>query len=47
MILRHPNARYLRDSPLPLIERNPLRFWKGAALTLAVGWAVSVWWLLR
>ena len=26
--LRHPNARYLNPSVTPLIERNPLLFWK-------------------
>jgi serine/threonine protein phosphatase PrpC len=26
--LRHPNAKYLNASPTPLMERNPLLFWK-------------------
>jgi ribosomal protein L39E len=26
--LRHPNASYLNSSATPLIERNPLLFWK-------------------
>src|SRR3954468_10880480 len=26
--LRHPNAKYLNASTMPLIERNPLLFWK-------------------
>jgi serine/threonine protein phosphatase PrpC len=26
--LRHPNAKYLNASPAPLMERNPLLFWK-------------------
>ena len=32
--LRHPNAKYL-DSATPLIERNPLLFWKCATVILA------------
>ena len=34
--LRHPNARYLNASPTPLIERDPLLFWKGLSAILAV-----------
>lgn len=33
--LRHPNARYLKSSAAPLIERNPLLFWKSLAAILA------------
>jgi hypothetical protein len=33
--LRHPNAKYLNSSATPLIERNPLLFWKGLAAILA------------
>ncbi len=33
--LRHPNARYLNASPTPLIERDPLLFWKGLSAILA------------
>jgi serine/threonine protein phosphatase PrpC len=33
--LRHPNARYLNSSAPPLIERNPLLFWKSLAALLA------------
>jgi serine/threonine protein phosphatase PrpC len=32
--LRHPNERFLRSSAAPLIERNPLLFWKGLSLLL-------------
>lgn len=35
--LRHPNQAYLRKTRPPLIERNPLLFWKGVALLLALG----------
>ncbi|CAN5168077.1 bifunctional protein-serine/threonine kinase/phosphatase [soil metagenome] len=34
--LRHPNASYLDTRPVPLLERNPLMFWKGVTLVLAV-----------
>jgi serine/threonine protein phosphatase PrpC len=33
--LRHPNASYLNPSLTPLIERNPLLFWKCTAAILA------------
>ena len=33
--LRRPDERFLRTSPAPLIERNPLLFWKGLSFILA------------
>jgi serine/threonine protein phosphatase PrpC len=33
--LRHPNEAFLRSSSAPLIERNPLLFWKGLSFVLA------------
>jgi len=33
--LRNPNARYLNAPPTPLIERDPLLFWKGLSAILA------------
>jgi len=33
--LRHPREAFLRTSPLPLMERHPLLFWKGLSLVLA------------
>src|SRR5256885_6832371 len=33
--LRHPNANYLSTSSTPLIERNPLLFWKSTTIVLA------------
>ncbi len=33
--LRHPNAKYLNASAKPLIERNPLLFWKCTTVILA------------
>jgi serine/threonine protein phosphatase PrpC len=34
--LRHPNRKFLIVSPTPLIERNPLLFWKCVSLALLV-----------
>jgi serine/threonine protein kinase len=34
--LRHPNANYLATSSTPLIERNPLLFWKSTTVVLAL-----------
>jgi len=34
--LRHPNANYLATSSTPLIERNPLLFWKCTTVVLAL-----------
>jgi hypothetical protein len=32
--LRHPSERYLAASRAPLLERNPLLFWKATTLAL-------------
>ena len=34
--LRHPNPKYLNSSATPLIERNPLLFWKSTTALLAL-----------
>ena len=34
--LRNPNAKYLATSSTPLIERNPVLFWKCTTLMLAL-----------
>jgi serine/threonine protein phosphatase PrpC len=34
--LRTPNANYVKTSASPLIERNPLLFWKGMTVVLAI-----------
>ncbi|MDH5632234.1 MAG: bifunctional protein-serine/threonine kinase/phosphatase [Gammaproteobacteria bacterium] len=34
--LRHPNPRYLRQERAPLLERNPVLFWQGVSLCLAL-----------
>lgn len=45
--LRHPNPVFARSTPRPLIERDPVRFWQGVAALTALGWAATLWWLLR
>ena len=34
--LRQPNANYVKSSAAPLIERNPLLFWKSTTIVLAL-----------
>ena len=34
--LRQPNANYVRNSSTPLIERNPVLFWKTTTVVLAL-----------
>lgn len=34
--LRHPNKAFLSKSRPPLLERNPVKFWKGLSLMLAL-----------
>lgn len=41
--LRHPNKAYLDQSRAPLMERNPLAFWKGLSFTLAIIIMVLLW----
>ena len=33
--LRHPKDEFLRVGAVPLLERNPVRFWQGVSLALA------------
>jgi serine/threonine protein phosphatase PrpC/ribosomal protein L39E len=40
--LRHPNASYVSRTRAPLLERNPIAFWRGLALILAVALIVSL-----
>jgi serine/threonine protein phosphatase PrpC/predicted Ser/Thr protein kinase len=42
--LRHPNANYLATSSTPLIERNPLLFWKTTSIALALVVIVLLAW---
>ena len=46
--LKKPNPAFVRSTrDLPLIERNPLCFWKWLAAMLAVAWLVTLWLLLN
>jgi serine/threonine protein phosphatase PrpC len=45
--LRKPNPRYTREEPLPLHQRDPLRFWQAASLALALLEALTLWLWLR
>ncbi len=45
--LSHPNPNYLERELKPLIERNPVGFWKGLAALLAVGNLALAYWLAR
>ncbi len=45
--LHHPNPVYLNETPRPLIEREPVRFWKGVAGLLAAALAVAIGFLVR
>jgi serine/threonine protein kinase len=40
--LRHPNAAYLDRTRAPLLERNPVAFWRSVALILAVALVVAL-----
>jgi len=40
--LRHPNAAYLERTRAPLLERNPVAFWRGLALLLAAALVISL-----
>ena len=45
--LKHPNARFLQEGHRPLIERDPVRFWKGVAGILLLVELLTLWWLVR
>ena len=45
--LKHPNARFLQDGHRPLIERDPVRFWKGTTAVLVALQIATLWWLFR
>jgi len=40
--LRHPNADYQSRTRAPLLERNPVAFWRGLALILAVAFVIAL-----
>jgi serine/threonine protein kinase len=41
--LRRPGPQYQRQGASPLIERQPLRFWQGLTLLLALAVLVLLW----
>ena len=45
--LRHPNREFLKKTRPPLIERDPVVFWKGACLLLAITMLMLLGWLTR
>ena len=44
--LSRPNPKFTAAESRPLLERNPVGFWRGAALLLLAINAVLVYWLL-
>jgi len=44
--LKHPNPLFTSQAPVPLVERDPLLFWKGLAAALAALYVGTLWWLL-
>jgi len=44
--LQHPNEHFLKDGHRPLIERDPVRFWKCVAAILFVAELATLWWLV-
>jgi serine/threonine protein phosphatase PrpC len=46
--LQRPNPAYLREAAdLPLLQRDPLRFWKGLSAVLGILLAITLWLLLK
>lgn len=45
--LRRPNPKLAAPADLPLLERNPIAFWKALVVLLALTQAVTLWFLLR
>ena len=45
--LKQPNAQFLESGNLPLIQRDPLRFWKSLSAVLGVIVVVLLWLLVR
>jgi serine/threonine protein kinase len=41
--LRHPNEAFLSRTRPPLIERDPVAFWKGICVLLAAVIAILLW----
>ncbi|HYY16490.1 MAG TPA: serine/threonine-protein kinase, partial [Gammaproteobacteria bacterium] len=45
--LRHPNPAFANSAPRPLLERNPVAFWRGLAITLMLLHVVWLYLLTR
>ncbi len=45
--LSHPNPHFMQSTPLPLIERNPLAFWRGLAIALLILNLLLLLWMGR
>ena len=45
--LSHPNPHCIHSTPLPLAERNPLAFWGGLAIALAILNVLLLIWFSR
>ncbi len=44
--LKHPNSRLMPEQALPLVERNPLVFWKSTTCILIGTQLLTLWWLV-
>ncbi|MCF6364344.1 MAG: serine/threonine protein kinase, partial [Gammaproteobacteria bacterium] len=45
--LSHPNPNFMDDASAPLLERNPVVFWRGLSIALAIGNGVLLYLLMR
>jgi hypothetical protein len=45
--LRHPNPAFANSAPRPLLERNPVAFWRGLAIILMLLHLVWLYLLTR
>jgi len=45
--LKEPSALRLSEGHRPLVERDPVRFWRGVAGVLLLAELLTLWWLLR
>ena len=41
--LSHPNKQFLRLAKEPLLQRNPVQFWQGVSLLLAIAVVVLLY----
>jgi len=45
--LSHPNPAFIKNQPLPLIERNPVGFWRATAIALLLINLILLFWLVQ